>query len=784
MMKKKMIGILLSVCLILGMMSGMVYAGEPDTDTYSTDAEAGDHTEFLVNVVHTNDIHARIQEDDWNQVIGLPKVKTYIDEASNGMDLSLVLDAGDTFHGQSIATLVKGESVAKLLGACGYDAMTAGNHDWNYGKDRLLELESIVRGNGSGQFSILAGNVVNEDGSMFFDQEYLTKEVTKDGKTLKIGVFGVIDPAIYNATAPDNVEGLEFTDMAEYSQKAASELKEQGCQIVIGMAHCIDPKGLASVTDGVDLWLAGHEHTTVNEAVTRPDGKTALVVETGYNLWNFGNVKIECSLDADGNLVGDAKFLENLIDYDTGKALGADPAVQSLLYGIAEGQKTILSQPVGYAPEDLDGVWENIRIGETTMGRAVTEAYLLSTGADIAFENAGGIRASIPKGEVTYQNVLDVSPYGNYIVTKELSGKEILEMLETSLEIMRTNIEANEKGDYDGWPANSGNVLQVGGMEIKYNPSLEAGSRIISALVQGEAIDGDRTYMVAMNNYLPNDTEDYPQFEGKANVHEYEACEDALGSYLSQPEAVVLEGIESARLLETNEKHSQEALMISGAEGSFVYGGTGCTLAVSGGSTQGAVTFASSDERIVSVDGAGAVSINGAGEAAITAVMAGNEQYEEVSAQVSMQIQKAETSLELTYTAESKPAVKAAVSKEGAGVTPTGNVQFVIDGKTEIKTELDSNGQVLAELPKLSVGNHTISASYLGDGNYNESSKETAIEITAAENNVKTDGTKNGTAKTGSVKTGDEAKVGFYLLLSLAGISGAVVALRKRKSSR
>lgn len=560
--KKRIWSILISLSMAFNMMTGTVLAADiaPQTQvtkngtTESKVAIANSTTEFRINVVHTNDIHARILEDDWNQVIGLPKVKTYIDQASQGKDLSLVLDGGDTFHGQSIATLVRGESAAKVLAACGYDAMAAGNHDWNYGKDRLKELENIVRQNGSPEFSILAGNVVNEDGSMFFDRQYLTKEVVKDGKTLKIGVFGVIDPAIYNATAPGNVEGLQFTDMTVYAQKAAAELKAQGCQIVVGMAHCINPKGLASSVDSVNLWIAGHEHTTINEAVTRPDGGTALVVETGYNLWNLGNVDISCTLDADGNLAEDIKMTENLVDYNTGKALDADPGVQALLDGITEEQKTILSQPAGYAPEDLDGVWEHIRIGETTMGRAVTDAYLLATGADIAFENAGGIRASIGKGAVTYQNVLDVSPYGNYIVTKELSGKEILEILETSLDIMKANIEANEKGDYDGWPDNSGNTLQAGGIEVKYNLSLEKGSRILGVLVQGEAVQGDKMYTVAMNNYLPNDTSDYPQFEGKANLHEYQACEDALAAYLSQPENVVLEGISRARLVVTNEK--------------------------------------------------------------------------------------------------------------------------------------------------------------------------------------------------------------------------------------
>lgn len=509
--------------------------------------QAGETTEFHVNIVHTNDIHARILEDDGNQVIGLSKVKTYIKQASVGKDLSLALDGGDTFHGQSIATIVKGESAARVLGACGYDAVAAGNHDWNYGKDRLKELESIVRQNGSPEFSILAGNVVREDGSSFFERPYLIKSVEKDGKTLKIGVFGVIDPAIYDATAPGNVEGLKFTDMTVFAQKAAEELKNQGCQIVAGLAHCISPKGLAASVNGVDLWLAGHEHVSIHDMVTRPDGKKALVVETGYNLWNFGNVEISCTLDAGGNLAGDITMAENLVDYETGKALEPDQNVQSLLDAIQKEQEGELSKEAGYAPEDLDGVWEHTRIGETTMGRAVTDAYLLATGADIAFENAGGIRASIQKGKVSYKNVLDVSPYGNYIVTKRLSGKEILEILETSLEIMKANIEANEKGDYDGWPGNSGNTLQAGGIEVRYNLSREKGSRILSALVDGKDVQESQSYIVAMNNYLPR-ANDYPQLNDKANIHEYQACEDALAAYLSQSEDVVRESLGRARL--------------------------------------------------------------------------------------------------------------------------------------------------------------------------------------------------------------------------------------------
>ena len=166
------------------------------------DGTASGSTIFDVKIVHTNDIHARVEEDDYNQVIGMDRLSGIAQTFTEGADGSLMLDSGDTFHGQPIATLVKGESVAKLMKACGYDAMTTGNHDWSYGKDRLKELGGIAN------VKILSGNIKNADGTSFFDTDELVKEITKNGKTLKIGVFGVSDPEMKNKTTPSNVEGL------------------------------------------------------------------------------------------------------------------------------------------------------------------------------------------------------------------------------------------------------------------------------------------------------------------------------------------------------------------------------------------------------------------------------------------------------------------------------------------------------------------------------------------------------------------------------------------------
>ena len=162
---------------------------------------AAEDAEFQIKIVHTNDMHARVLEKEEDGIIGIERLKYIIDAHTDGADLGLVLDSGDTFHGQSIATLVQGESIARLLKACGYDAITAGNYDWSYGKDRLLALSEL-----SGA-KMLTGNVVDGDNNPFFSEEFYIREATNHyvasssyysqlANALSIGGFGACDEAL------------------------------------------------------------------------------------------------------------------------------------------------------------------------------------------------------------------------------------------------------------------------------------------------------------------------------------------------------------------------------------------------------------------------------------------------------------------------------------------------------------------------------------------------------------------------------------------------------------
>ena len=524
---------------------GMVFGLFGSVTVQAQDGNASGSTIFDVKIVHTNDIHARVEEDDYNQVIGMDRLSGIAQAFTEGADGSLMLDSGDTFHGQSIATLVKGESVAKLMKACGYDAMTTGNHDWSYGKDRLKELGGIAN------VKILSGNIKNADGTSFFDTDALVKEITKNGKTLKIGVFGVSDPEMKNKTTPSNVEGLDFQDAVAYARKEAAALKAEGCDVVIALSHTLDPKNVAAQVDGVDLWLCGHEHIELSESVTTPDGSTTYVSESGYYLNTVGLIDLNCTMDEDGSVHVDYK--KTSVDYEAAQNYPKDASVTAVLDSIKAENETVLNRVIGTSPVELDGIWEHIRIGQTNLGNVITDAYLLATGADIAFENAGGIRASIAAGTVTYGDVINVSPYGNYVVTKKLTGAQIKEMLETSLTIQKNCIVANDSGEWDAWPNDSGSYLQVGGITVRFDPAQPAGERVLSVQKDGQELDDTKEYTVAVNNYLAG-SDSYPQLADAAEIGEYSCCEELLIRFFEQGSDAVTASAAKQNMIQTTKE--------------------------------------------------------------------------------------------------------------------------------------------------------------------------------------------------------------------------------------
>ena len=497
-----------------------------------------------VSIVHTNDSHGGYGFTDEN---GAP-VGYYAAVAglAQSVDADLVLDAGDTFHGDSFATITNGESVARLMAAAGYDATTPGNHDWSYGSEQLRTL--------SAQVPVLAANVQGSNGAPYFSTPYVIKDVElESGETIQVGVLGVIDEAFYTSTPSYNVAGLTFADPVASANEVAEELRaEKGCELVVALTHNADPQAFAQGGEGIDAVIAGHEHILIDDVVTSADGTEVPVVEAGSHIGYVGELELTVDLAEDGTYSVSA-HTETAHEV-TSLAATADASVTDLTMEILAENEGVLESPVGesaqaYPFPDADydipapGGWEMVRTEDTAIGHVITASYLAATGADLAFENAGGIRGGVPQGTVTMGDIVSISPYGNTLSTYQMTGQQILDVLETSLEIssqcrdvLAKQLEALEAGEDPmqySWPDNSGSVLVSGGATMEIDWSKPQGERIRSITVGGEALDLARTYTVAMNSYLPG-CEEYPLFGTLTAVQDFGTCEQALRALIGQ----------------------------------------------------------------------------------------------------------------------------------------------------------------------------------------------------------------------------------------------------------
>lgn len=559
---KKSLFYILIVFMVLGFWGSPVFG-----------ATLNDDQTITLKIIHTNDTHSRYTYSVKNNTIGYAKLKTIMNQENP----DLTVDAGDIFHGQSFATIETGGSIAELMAAVGYDAIAPGNHDFNYGSERLLELGTMAN------TKILGNNVVYADSrKAFFNDEYLIKTVDVDGEVIKMGVFGLISPDIYSDTAPSNVAGLSFGTRDEaiaVAQKAVASLKAQGCDVIVALTHIGDSDNgtimrsdaIALGAPGIDVIVDGHTHDVENREVNG-----TLIVQTGCFSSAVGEVEItlkkntvllahvenqekqssdqtveaeigteEIAAESVGTRI-EANTIETnytvtsksesltMVAQATDDLIPADPAITALIAEIDAREDPIKKQVVGNTPVKLggntDNIWQDVRLGEINLGRALSDSYRFETTADIAVENAGGIRAEIPAGDINKGQVIDVLPFGNYLVTKKISGAEIKDMLETSIEIGVTNQTANDNNN-NSWPSNSGSYLQWSGITAQYDLSKPKGARVFAAKVGNADLQPDQLYTIACNNFLA-DSSDYPALAQTSIISEYAACDESFINYL------------------------------------------------------------------------------------------------------------------------------------------------------------------------------------------------------------------------------------------------------------
>ena len=483
---KKVLSLVLVVLLILSSFS-FVFAEDAET--------------VKITVIHTNDTHSRLIGT--NTEIGFAKIATLIKEAKEANPNTLVLDAGDTLHGMPIVNISKGENAIKVLEAAGYDYMTLGNHDFNYGKERLFELRDMS------QVGMLSANIVDENGEYIF-----TPYVIEEVGDVKVGIYGLSTPDTVILTNPNNVVGLVFKDPIEVSKEMVEELEDK-TDVIIALAHLgldesstLTSKALAQEVEGIDLIIDGHSHSMLEAGQLE---NNTLIVQTKNYGQNLGYIDIEI---LEGEVTGITARL--LAAADTADVV-PDPDLQKIIEDIEAANAEVFNEVIATTGVYLDGVRENVRTKETNLGNLSADAARAATGADIAFVNGGGIREDIPVGDITKGKIAAIFPFGNTIEVKKITGADLKAMLEWSV------------SDY---PAAKGAFLQVSGLEFTFDPAKEIGSKVVEILVGGEAFDEAKEYTVAINDFMSTGGDGYAMLADYDVLAIYGTYEEIIIDYL------------------------------------------------------------------------------------------------------------------------------------------------------------------------------------------------------------------------------------------------------------
>ena len=460
-------------------------------------------------IFHTNDMHARIQStDEEGQSIGLAQISAAVKTSKKNNPLTLWLDAGDTFHGMPIINLSNGANMVTLLNLAGLDAMTAGNHEFNYGSKQLERLAKSLK------CPLLGANVVRKGTNKNIFTSY--KIFTLDG--IKIGVFGLTTPETAYKANPANLTTVDFLNPVDKAREMIKILRPQ-CDVVIALTHLgIDARSeftserLARETDGIDLIVDGHSHTPLYEGIRIKD---TLIVQAGCYEHFLGRATLE--IDA-GKIV--SKKAE-LLDAEAVKAGNPTPDEKILakLDDFKRQANKILGEVIAHSDKKISINRFLVRRDESELGNLIADSFRWAAKTDIAICNGGELRADLPAGNVTRRDVLAILLFGNTINAVEISGATIREMLEHSVEF---------------YPAPFGGFLNVSGMTFSYDPSKPPKHRVKEIFVNGEPLDENKTYTAAITDFLAAGGDNYTMLADLKIIGQFGNYEDVFAEYLNK----------------------------------------------------------------------------------------------------------------------------------------------------------------------------------------------------------------------------------------------------------
>ena len=490
---RKFLSVLLAMAMVLSL----------TVTSFAADTAADAKAEMAGKTVilHTNDVHGAVEGYAY-----IAQLKA--DYEAKGAEVILV-DAGDFSQGTTYVSSTKGADAVTMMNAAGYDVVTLGNHEFDYGYAQLKENMSKAK------FKVVCADVFNEDGTPIFDANYTY--TTKSG--VKVGFFGMETPETQTKANPALIKGLTFADKDAFTTAAADQVAAlKDADVVICLAHLgVDAESapyrstdLYAAVKGIDFIVDGHSHTVMTKGE-----KGEPIQSTGTAFANIGVIVID---DASKKIESNSLYE---IKEDTAKDATIAAAAKTIVDRVNKEYGVVFAK----SEVTLNGAKapNGNRDSETNNGDLITDAMLwkvmqnkegLTVDADhvVAITNGGGIRAAIKPGDVTKKDINTVLPFGNTVAVIYVTGAELLEALEASTyslpvggfpQVAGINFTLSTAVAYDAnaetYPAST-----------YYGP--KSINRVVINSINGKEFKANEVYAVVTNNFCAGGGDTYYAF--------------------------------------------------------------------------------------------------------------------------------------------------------------------------------------------------------------------------------------------------------------------------------
>ena len=444
----------------------------------------GDNVSFVI--LHSNDTHC-YYGDDGN--LGLSTLKSLEERYIASGDTVFAVDAGDFLQGNSYGTVTMGEASVTMMNTIGYDVGVPGNHDFDFTFSVLLERAADLN------YPLICANLIYGSTGESVFPEYIVLEKGD----VRLGFFGLLTPDTVTSTRDGNMEDAVVTDPVEASRDMVSLLSSMDVDYIVAIGHVgllrsysITSDEICSLVPGIDIFIDGHSHTEMEDGKVC-DGSIdliesdTLIASTGAYCHSFGEITVTDS----GKMT--AKLYR-------GEAL-PNPEVEAVLSDIEMKVQDLLSEHVAESQVTFSGDRELNRTRETPLANLVADSVRKYAGTDVAIVNGGSVRAGLVPGEITLKTIYDIVPFQNTVVTMNLKGQKLYDLMEYS---------------YSHLGVMHGGFVQISGMTVHYDSTKDVSSRVVSIEIDGKEIDRDGDYSLATYDFVADGGDGNDTFLGIA----------------------------------------------------------------------------------------------------------------------------------------------------------------------------------------------------------------------------------------------------------------------------